>query len=351
MRLPAPANPMGSGSKSHDSGDFDLDRPGPFVALQGRKSMTAPETIPATVLLAATLERAPVAAALEDAGFTVIEAESGVAALGRARVVRPDAIILSHILPDMSGIEACRLLHADPLVGGNTPVVILTGESPSPAERVAGLSAGVWDFFRHPRDNRELALKLQTYVEARRNASSAVTDSGVDPASGLRGRPALARRIRELGGLMTRTHGALSCIVFDTDVPDAGAPSVVAQITRVSDIVGILSPTQFAVLAPSTNSTGAAALCRRVAAILRNDAAADGRGVRALLVGYDAVDNLTYAPINPPDLIARATAAVRNGKPEPANHWLRRYEPGAPQVEGPRNTPVNVMVATDRRGS
>jgi CheY-like chemotaxis protein len=312
--------------------------------------MTASQGIPATVLLAAALERAPVSAALEGAGFSIIEAESGVAALGRARVVRPDAIVLSNVLPDMSGIEACRLLHADPLVGGNTPVVILSGENPSPAERVAGLSAGVWDFFRHPRDSRELALKLQTYVEARRNVA-ALSDNGIDPVSGLQARPALARRIRELGGLMTRMHGALSCIVFDTETPDAGAPAVVAQITRVSDVVGILSPTQFALLAPSTNATGAAALCRRVAAVLRNVATAGGRGVQALLIGYDAVDNLTYAPINPPDLIARATAAVRNGKPEPANHWLRRYEPGAPPAEGPRNTPVNMMIATDRRES
>ena len=329
-----------------------MDRPGPFVALKGRNSMTATasQPVPATVLLAATLERGPVAAALEGAGFTIIETESGAGALGRARLVRPDAVVLSHILPDMSGIEACRLLHADPLVGGNTPVVILTGDSPSPAERVAGLSAGVWDFFRHPRDTRELALKLQTYVEARRNAAAALPEGGGDPGSGLPARPALTRRICELSGLMTRTHGALSCIVFDTDVPDAGAPALVAQITRVSDIVGLLSPTQFALLAPSTSADGAAALSRRVAAILRNGGTGTGNGVQALLIGYDAVENLTYTPINPPDLIARATAAVRTGKPEPANHWLRRYEPAPAPAESPRNTPVNVMLATDRKG-
>jgi len=350
MRLSDPTKMMGASNKSRDSGSFDLDRPGPFVALHGRHPMTTPQSIPATVLIAATHERASVTALLEGAGFGIVHAESGVSALGRARVVRPDAIILSSVLPDMSGIDACRLLHADPLVGGNVPVVILTGESPSPAERVAGLSAGVWDFFRHPRDSRELALKLQTYIEARRNATTSLNDGGVDPVSGLHARPALARRIRELGGLMTRMHGALACIVFDTEVPDASAPATVSQITRVSDVVGILTPTQFALLAHATNATGAAALARRVAAILRSGTAGDGRAMQALLIGYDAVDNLTYAPINPPDLIARATAAVRNGKPEPANQWLRRYEPTAP-VEGPRNTPVNVMAAYDRKGS
>lgn len=347
MRLSASEHPIGTAPQPHHSGGFDLDRPGPFVASNGRNPMTMSSSIPATVLLAAKHERGPVAAVLEGAGFSVVETESGVSALGRARVVRPDAIVLSHTLPDMSGIEACRLLHADPLVGGNVPVVILTPNNPSPAERVAGLSAGVWDFFRDPNDARELALKLQTYVEARRYAAATIPDAGSDPVSGLQARPALSRRIRELGGLMTRMHGALSCIVFETETPDPAAPNAVAQITRVSDVVGILSPTQFALLAPSTNASGAAALARRVAANLRHTPA-DARGVKALLVGYDAVDNLTYAPINPPDLIARATTAVRTGKPEPANYWLRRYEPG---VEGPRNTPVDAMVAYDRKGS
>lgn len=345
MRLSAPTNTWSAGSKSRDSGDFDLDRPGPFVAWNKRHPMTTPPAIPATVLLAATLEQGPVGGVLEGAGFSIVEAESGVSALGRARVVKPDAIVLSSALPDMTGIEACRLLHADPLVGGNVPVVILTGDSPSPAERVAGLSAGVWDFFRHPRDTRELALKLQTYVEACRNASASFTDSGIDPVSGLHARSALSRRIRELGGLMTRMHGALACLVFETEEPDGSAPAMLSQITRVSDVVGVLSPTQFALLAPATSVTGAAALARRVASTLREAPADDGHA-KALLVGYDAVDNLTYAPINPPDLIARASAAVRTGKPEPANHWLRRYEPGA---EGPRNTPAHPMVAYDRK--
>lgn len=349
MRLPKGEAMVEPGTKSREGAAFDLDRPGPFVALGARAHMTPPPTVPATLLIAATGEWAAVSAALGETGFTVVDAESGIGALGRARMVRPDAIVLSSELPDMSGIEACRLLHADPLVGGNVPVVILTRELPSPTERVAGLSAGVWDFFRYPRDGRELSLKLQTYVEARRNASSALADGGVDPVSGLHGRPALVRRIRELGALMTRMHGALSCLVFDTEVPDAAAPTLVSQITRVSDVVGVLSPSQFALLAPATNAGGAVALARRVTAVLRGGPNGDGAGIDALLVGYDAVDNLTYAPINPPDLIARAAAAVRGGRPDAAHHWLRRYEPGS-VLDGPRQTPVNPMVAYDRRG-
>lgn len=150
---------------------------------------------------------------------------------------------------------------------------------------------------------------------------------------------------------MTRTHGALACLVFDTELPDSAAATLLAQITRVSDVVGVLGPTQFALLAPATNAAGAAALARRAAAIMRNGSNGEGNRVPALLVGFDAVENLTYAPINPSDLIARATTAVRGGKPDSANSWLRRFEPGSSVADGPRNTPVNAMVAYDRRGS
>jgi len=87
------------GLPSSGSGAFDLDRPGPFVARRDRTSMTPPTPLPATLLIATTTEWESVAAPLGDAGFTVVHAESGVAALGRARVVRPDAIILSAELP------------------------------------------------------------------------------------------------------------------------------------------------------------------------------------------------------------------------------------------------------------
>src|SRR6185437_9614771 len=100
MKPSGPAHSVGQVAKSSDSGSFDLDRPGPFAALRGRTSMTECQSLPATVLVAATLEREPVTAALEEAGFSVAEAEYGVGALGRARVVRPDAIILSQALQD-----------------------------------------------------------------------------------------------------------------------------------------------------------------------------------------------------------------------------------------------------------
>jgi len=129
----------------------------------------------------------------------------------------------------------------------------------------------------------------------------------------------LVRRARELGALMTRTRGSLACIVFalDTEPASVAIAHVVAQNTRASDAVGTLEPTSVTVLAPATDLVGAAKLAERLGGSL---------GDAALRVGYDAVTNLKYAPMDPVELLARARAAVRHGRPDPARAWLRCFD-------------------------
>ncbi len=284
---------------------------------------------------------------LETNGYAVVQAPSGTRALEWARDIRPDLIILDADLPDMSGIDACWLFRYDPHVGRNIPILILTEDKPTPEQRVTAIRAGAWDFLRYPGDLDELSLKLQTYVQAKRNIDVALAEGLVDPATGLHSRSGLARRARELGALMSRNRGALACVVFamDADPPDPKAGSLVAQAARLSDVVGALGPTEFAVLAPGTDDAGALKLADRIGGTLRE--AIRGTGPRVswptLRIGYDAVANLKYSPIDPIGLLARAAAAVRSGKPEPDYPWVRRFadlgKTPAPEAErAPRVT-------------
>src|SRR5438034_6798647 len=228
----------------------------------------------------------------------------------------------------MSGIDACRLLHGDLRMGQTVPTFLLAPHKPTPEQRVAALRAGVWDFFPYPPDVDELLLSLKTYLRAKQNIDVALSGV-VDPATGLYTRPALARRARELGALMSRARGGLACVVFalEADPADPKAGSLVVRSARVSDVVGALSPTEFAVLAPGTDHTGAVKLAQRIGGALRDAVASssDASGA-ALQVGYDAVSNLKYSPIDPVALLLRATTAVRNGTPEPGYPWMRRFD-------------------------
>jgi PleD family two-component response regulator len=315
--------------------------------------------MPPVVLIAVSKEQWLATALRGGDRFAVIQVHTGALALEVARDVRPDVIILEATLQDMTGIEACRLLHADLHIGHYVPILIVTHDKPSPEERVMALRAGGWDFLRYPRDAEELSLTLQTYVQAKRNIDVALSDDLIDPMSVVHGRAVLARRARELGALMARRHGALACVVFSVDMEPADPQvlNAVVRASRVSDVVGVFSATEFAVLAPATDHVGAVRLAHRVADALRG-ATEEGTPLlpgTTLRVGYDAVANLKYSPSDPVDLLIRATTAVRTGTPEPSAPWVRRYDAppasGASRPAQPRTTPVGIASDATRRSS
>ena len=298
--------------------------------------------------------------AINPADYTVLESSTGSRALERARGTRPDIIILDTELPDLTGLELCRLFRGEPHVGRNVPILLVTSGQPTPEQRVTALRAGVWDFLPYPSEPDALSLKLETYIQAKRNIDATLAEGLFDPGTGLHSRPGLARRARELGALMARHHGALACVVFqlETTPADPRAGHVVAQTARVCDVVGSLGPGEFAVLAPGTSDAGAIRFAQRVASALtaspgggRENAVTPGPGLR---VGYDAVVNLKYAPIDPVALLGRAAAAVRNGRPEPGYPWVRRFDAGTTAVDdggaGARATPPGLVLEDYGRG-
>ncbi len=308
-----------------------------------------------TIVLITVVRDHSLGRVLETNGCAVVQPASGTLALEWAREIRPDVIILDAQLPDMSGVDACYLFQHDPHIGRNVPVLIVTDDKPTPEQRVTALRAGAWDFLRYPGDLAELSLKLQTYVQAKRNIDVALAEGPVDPATGLHSRSGLARRARELGALMSRSRGALACVVFalEADPVDPQTGTLVAQTTRLSDVVGAWGPAEFAVLAPGTDDVGAVKLAGRIGGTLRESIR---RGPRVswptLRIGYDAVTNLKYCPIDPVALLARAAAAVRSGKPEPEDPWVSRFADAGSdpaQKEGATARVTTARLALDER--
>ena len=62
--------------------------------------------------------------ALEADGFRVVAAADGREALTRFRAERPDLVLLDLMLPELSGIEVCRIIRAE----SGVPIVMLTAK-------------------------------------------------------------------------------------------------------------------------------------------------------------------------------------------------------------------------------
>lgn len=279
---------------------------------------------------------------LEQAGYAVLRERTARHAGERARASRPDLIVIAADLPDDTGVELCRALRSDPRITSATPIFLTFPEPLSSEQRRAALQAGAWECVAPPHDPHELMSKANAYVRAKRDADRIRVEGLLDPQTGLYNRQGLARRARELASQAFREHGGLACVVLaiDHDRGGLGAESEAAEAlgrgthallatARHSDVIGRLGPSEFAVLAPGTDASGARRLAERLAGSLQVALAPQGGGAAGptagVRFGYEAVANVGYAPIEPGELLARASAAVRTGKAE-GGGWIRRFD-------------------------
>jgi two-component system response regulator MprA len=111
--------------------------------------------------------------ALTLAGYEVILTESGAGALGEVSASVPDAVVLDVGLPDIDGLEVCRMLRRE---GNRVPVLMLTARD-AIADRIDGLDAGADDYLVKPFDIDELKARLRALL--RRAGGETDMDGGL----------------------------------------------------------------------------------------------------------------------------------------------------------------------------
>jgi two-component system, OmpR family, phosphate regulon response regulator PhoB len=102
---------------------------------------------------------------LRQAGYGTAQAATGAEALARARTLRPRVIVLDLNLPDVSGMDVCRLLRSDPETR-EIPILMLTARG-GEGDRVQGLEVGADDYLCKPFNMRELVLRVEAVARRR----------------------------------------------------------------------------------------------------------------------------------------------------------------------------------------
>jgi two-component system response regulator RegX3 len=100
---------------------------------------------------------------LEREGFGVVVAQDGRRAIERFRADAPDLVILDLMLPEMSGLDVCRLIREESTV----PIVMVTAKD-SEADKVAGLELGADDYVTKPFSVRELVSRVRAHLRRAR---------------------------------------------------------------------------------------------------------------------------------------------------------------------------------------
>ena len=99
---------------------------------------------------------------LKGTGAVLRTAKNGRQALDSVKASRPDLILLDIMMPELNGIETCRLLKNDSATQG-IPVIMVTTKGEANMVEQA-YQAGCDDFVTKPINKTELLNKVSTYL-------------------------------------------------------------------------------------------------------------------------------------------------------------------------------------------
>src|SRR5215472_5075336 len=108
---------------------------------------------------------------LKQAGFTVVTAADGADALNKARATSPNLVVLDLMLPEINGLEVCKMLRRDATTA-SVPVIMLTAKA-AEIDRVLGLELGADDYITKPFSPRELVLRVKNILQRNRVSEKA----------------------------------------------------------------------------------------------------------------------------------------------------------------------------------
>lgn len=100
---------------------------------------------------------------LRQAGFDTATAADGDEALKKAKAQLPALVVLDLMLPEIDGLEVCKLLRRDPATA-KIPILMLTAKA-AEIDRVLGLELGADDYVTKPFSPRELILRVKKILQ------------------------------------------------------------------------------------------------------------------------------------------------------------------------------------------
>ncbi len=100
-------------------------------------------------------------------GYEVTTAKDGDEAIGKAKLVRPDLIILDIMMPKKNGVEVCEILRSQP-VYKDTLIIFLTALSDE-GSHIKGLETGADDYVTKPISPKVLISRVNALFRRANN--------------------------------------------------------------------------------------------------------------------------------------------------------------------------------------
>jgi DNA-binding response OmpR family regulator len=100
---------------------------------------------------------------LEHEGFEVLTAYDGYTGIDKAKNELPDLILLDVMMPDITGLEVCKILVNEPTTK-DIPIILVTAKSGA-EDTKEGLEAGAFDYIKKPFNRIELLARVKSALK------------------------------------------------------------------------------------------------------------------------------------------------------------------------------------------
>jgi twitching motility two-component system response regulator PilH len=95
---------------------------------------------------------------LTKAGYEVVSCDNGDDAIVKAKMTRPDLILMDVVMPGLNGFQATRAISRDAATK-HIPIVLCTSKTQE-SDRIWGMRQGARDYVVKPIDKNELLAKI-----------------------------------------------------------------------------------------------------------------------------------------------------------------------------------------------
>lgn len=117
---------------------------------------------------------------LEQEGYRVATLNDPLACIAKVREFEPELVLLDIMMPELSGIQLCRIIRADPITK-EIPIIFLSARG-EVEDRIKGLEAGAEDYISKPFNTNELLLRTSKMLRRSGSLSELAEQSRIEIA-------------------------------------------------------------------------------------------------------------------------------------------------------------------------
>lgn len=263
----------------------------------------------------------------EDSKYEVYTLLSGREVIEKSQEIKPDAILLDIMMPDIDGFDVCKLLKENSETK-HIPIIMVTAKSEGEDLKKA-FDLGVFDYIKKPIDEVEVIARLNAALKFRRQEKELEEMAMRDGLTGLYNHKLIIELFSKECEKLKRSNEGIAFVMIDIDhfknVNDTfghkagddvlkGLSSILSYNSREGDIVGRYGGEEFCIVLSGVTEEEAIDICERFRQIVESHIFKTDEGDIEITISIGVCFKLSNNVCDCADMIVVADKALYRAK-------------------------------------